>query len=235
MTAPHPAAALFPDLDLPVEDREEVVEDWTPDHLDEPELAFVPLFQQAQVRPMGAAVSAMLAEARDDAFNAGMAAGREAEQASRETAMAESLSRIADAVADARWAADAVAEQTAAEMARLVSEVIAHALPSLAAQVARRDVMAFAAGLLPALAAEPRIDIRVAPGLTPALTEQLATQPTIHVAADPALPEGDVRIGWRDGQAEHRHAAFRSAILGMIADLLAPAGDPHATATGTIR
>jgi flagellar biosynthesis/type III secretory pathway protein FliH len=235
MTAPHPAAALFPDLDLPVEDREEVVEDWTPDHLDEPELAFVPLFQQAQARPMGAAVSAMLAEARDDAFNAGMAAGREAEQASRETAMAESLSRIADAVADARWAADAVAEQTAAEMARLVSEVIAHALPSLAAQVARRDVMAFAAGLLPALAAEPRIDIRVAPGLTPALTEQLATQPTIHVAADPALPEGDVRIGWRDGQAEHRHAAFRSAILGMIADLLAPAGDPHATATGTIR
>jgi flagellar biosynthesis/type III secretory pathway protein FliH len=235
MTAPHPAAALFPDLDLPVEDREEVVEDWTPDHLDEPELAFVPLFQQAQVRPMGAAVSAMLAEARDDAFNAGMAAGREAEQASRETAMAESLSRIADAVADARWAADAVAEQTAAEMARLVSEVIAHALPSLAAQVARRDVMAFAAGLLPALAAEPRIDIRVAPGVTPALTEQLATQPTIHVAADPALPEGDVRIGWRDGQAEHRHAAFRSAILGMIADLLAPAGDPHATATGTIR
>jgi flagellar biosynthesis/type III secretory pathway protein FliH len=177
----------------------------------------------------------MLAEARDDAFNAGMAAGREAEQASRETAMAESLSRIADAVADARWAADAVAEQTAAEMARLVSEVIAHALPSLAAQVARRDVMAFAAGLLPALAAEPRIDIRVAPGVTPALTEQLATQPTIHVAADPALPEGDVRIGWRDGQAEHRHAAFRSAILGMIADLLAPAGDPHATATGTIR
>lgn len=235
MTAPHPAAALFPDLDLPVEDREEVVEDWTPDHLDEPELAFVPLFQQAQARPMGAAVSAMLAEARDGAFNAGMAAGREAEQASRETAMAESLSRIADAVADARWAADAVAEQTAAEMARLVSEVIAHALPSLAAQVARRDVMAFAAGLLPALAAEPRIDIRVAPGVTPALTEQLATQPTIHVAADPALPEGDVRIGWRDGQAEHRHAAFRSAILGMIADLLAPAGDPHATATGTIR
>lgn len=235
MTAPHPAAALFPDLDLPVEDREEAVEDWTPDHLDEPELAFVPLFQQAQARPMGAAVSAMLAEARDDAFNAGMAAGREAEQASRETAMAESLSRIADAVADARWAADAVAEQTAAEMARLVSEVIAHALPSLAAQVARRDVMAFAAGLLPALAAEPRIDIRVAPGLTPALTEQLATQPTIHVAADPALAEGDVRIGWRDGQAEHRHAAFRSAILGMIADLLAPAGDPHATATGTIR
>jgi hypothetical protein len=44
-----------------------------------------------------------------------------------------------------------------------------------------------------------------------------------------------MRIGWRDGQAEHRHAAFRSAILGMIADLLAPAGDPHATATGTIR
>jgi hypothetical protein len=74
-----------------------------------------------------------------------------------------------------------------------------------------------------------------APGVAPALTEQLATQPTIHVAADPALPEGDVRIGWRDGQAEHSHAAFRSAILGMIADLLAPAGDPHATATGTIR
>ena len=235
MTAPHPTAALFPDLDLPVEDREEVVEDWTPDHLDAPELAFVPLFQQAHARPMGAAVSAMLAEARDDAFNAGMAAGREAEQASRKTAMAESLSRIADAVADARWAADAVAEQTASEMARLVSEVIAHALPSLAAQVARRDVMAFAAGLLPALAAEPRIDIRVAPGVAPALAEQLATQPTVHVAADPALPEGDVRIGWRDGQAEHSHAAFRSAILGMIADLLAPAGDPHATTTGTMR
>lgn len=237
MTAPQPLAVLFPDLDLPLEDLEEPVEDWSPDQLDEPELAFVPLFQQVRARPIGVAFSAMLAEARDEAFNAGMAAGREAEQASRETAAAESLSRVADtmagAVADARWAVDAVAEQTAAEMARLVSEVIAHALPSLAAQVARQDATAFVAGLLPALAAEPRIDIRVASGVAPALAEQLATQPTIHVAADPALPEGDVRIAWRDGQAEHRHAAFRSAILGMIADLLAPAGDQHATPTGT--
>ena len=232
MNAPHPAAALFPDLDLPLEDQEETPEAWSPDHVDEPELAFVPLFQQVQARPMSVAVSAMLAEARDDAFNAGMAAGAEAERASHQATVAESLSRIADAVGDARWAADAVAEETAAEMARLVSDVLALALPSLAERVAGQDAMAFAAGLLPALSAEPRIDIRVAPSVASDLVDQLATQPTIHVAADATLPEGDVRIRWRDGQAEHRIAAFRSAIIGMIDGLLAPAGDQIATPTG---
>lgn len=235
MIALHPAAALFPDLDLPLEDQEEAQEAWAPDHLDERELAFIPLFEQAPGRPMGAAISAMLAKVRDEAFNAGLAAGREAEQASRQAAVAESLSRIADAVADARWAADVVAEETAAEMARLVSDVLAQALPSLAERVAGQDAMAFAAGLLPALSAEPRIDIRVAPSVARDLGEQLATQPTMHVASDAALPEGDVRINWGDGQAEHRHAAFRSAILGMIASLLGPAGDQHATPTGTDR
>ena len=235
MNALHPTAALFPELDLPLEDRDETPEAWAPDHVDEPELAFVPLFQQAPARPMNALVSAMLAEARDAAFSAGMAAGREAEQASQAAAVAENLSRIADAVADARWAADAVAEETAAEMARLVSDVLALALPSLAERVAGQDAMAFAARLLPALAAEPRIDIRVASSAAQDLAAQLASQPTIHVTADAALPEGDVRISWRDGQAEHRNAAFRSAILGMIAGLLAPSGDQHATPTGTER
>ena len=50
--------------------------------------------------------------------------------------------------------------------------------------------------------------------------------PAIHVAADPALPEGDVRIAWRDGQAEHRHAAFRSAILGKVWRLFRDHGLP---------
>jgi hypothetical protein len=231
----HPAAALFPDLDLPSQDDEEAQDAWAPDHKGTPELTFVPLFQQSSTQPMSTSLSAMLAEAREEAFSAGMAAGREAEQESREGAVAESLSRIANAVADARWAADAVAEETAAEMGRLVSDVLALVLPGLAERTAGPDAMAFAAGLLPALTAEPRIDIRAAPDVAPALAEQLATQPSIHVATDSALPEGDVRIGWRDGQAEHRQAAFRSAILGMIADLLAPAGDQHAIPTGTER
>ena len=240
----HLAAALFPDLDLPTQDdreapeawapaHENAPEAWAPAHKDEPDTAFVPLFQQAPTRPMSASVCAMLAEAREAAFSAGMAAGRAAEQESREAAVAESLSRIANAMTDARWAADAVAEETAAEMGRLVSDVLALVLPGLAERTAGLDAMSFAAGLLPALTAEPRISISVSPGVAPALAEQLATQPSIHVAADSSLPGGDVRIGWRDGQAELRHAAFRSAMLGMIASLLAPSGDQHATSTGT--
>jgi flagellar biosynthesis/type III secretory pathway protein FliH len=232
-SAPHPATALFPDLDLPPQAKEEAPEAWAPGHEHEPEPDFVLLFQQSPPRPIGPSVSAMLAEAREEAFSAGLAAGREAEQGSREAAVAESLSRIANAVADARWAADVVAEETAAEMGRLVSDVLALVLRGLAERTAGPDAMAFAAGLLPALTAEPRIDIRAAPGIVPALAEQLAAQPSIHVAADPALPDGDVRIGWRDGQAEHRSAAFRSAILGVIAGLLAPSGDQHVTSTGT--
>lgn len=235
MNAQHRAAALFPDLDLPLEDRTEPPEIWAPDHADDAELAFVPLFHQPPSRPMTAAASAMLAEARDAAFNAGMAAGRDAERASREAAVAESLTRIADAMADARWAADAVAEQTATEMALLVPDALALALPSLAERMAGRDAVAFATGLLPQLAAEPRVDIRVAPSIAPDLAAQLASQPALHVAADAGLAEGDVRIAWRDGQAEHRHAAFRSAILDMIAGLLGPAGDQDATPMGTER
>ena len=238
------ATTLFPDLDLPSQDdgeapdawapaHEDAPEAWAPAHENEPELAFVPLFQRPAPRPMSASVSAMLAEAREEAFSAGMAAGREAERESREAAMAESLSRIANAMADARWAADVVAEETAAEMGRLVSDVLALVLPGLAERTASLDAMAFAAGLLPALTAEPRINIRVSPGVATALAEQLAMQPSVHVAADSALPGGDVRIDWRDGQAEQRQEAFRSAMLGMIADLLAPSGDQHATSTGT--
>lgn len=232
MNAPHPAAALFPDLDLPLEDQEETTEAWSTDHVEEPELTFVPLFQHVQARPMNAAVSAMLAEARDEAFKAGVAAGAEAERASHGATVAESLSRIADAVGDARWAADAVAEETAAEMAKLVSDVLALVLPRLAERVAGQDAMAFAAGLLPALSAEPRIDVRVAPSVASGLADQLATQPAIHVAADATLPEGDVRIAWRDGQAEHRIATFRAAIIGMIEGLLAPPGEQPAIPTG---
>lgn len=233
MNAPHPADAVFPDLDLPLEDREEPPEIWAPDHVEDPEQVFIPLFRQPSPRPMSAVASAMLAEARDEAFQAGRMAGAEAERASHQAVVAESLSRIADAVADARWAADAVAEEAAAEMARLVSDIIALALPSLAERVAGQDAIAFAAGLVPALCAEPRIDIRAASSVAPKLAEHLAAQPTMHVAVDAALREGDVRISWRDGQAEHRSAAFRSAILGMIAALLAPTGDQPATSTGT--
>ena len=235
MNLPDPAAVLFPDLDLPLQGSAEAPEAWVPDHVDEPEQSFVLLFQQAPARPMSASVSAMLAEAREEAFSRGMATGREAEQTSREAAVAESISRIAHAVADARWAANVVAEETAAEMGRLVSDVLALSLPGLAMRTAGQNAMAFVADLLPALAAEPRIDIRAASSVAPKLAEQLASQPMIHVTADPALPKGDVRISWRDGQAEHRNAAFRSALLNMIAGLLGSSGDQHATSTGIER
>jgi flagellar biosynthesis/type III secretory pathway protein FliH len=128
-----------------------------------------------------------------------------------------------------------VAEETAAEMGRLVYDVLALVLPDLAERAAGQDAMAFATKLLPALATEPRIDIRAASAIAPQLAEQLLSQPTMHVVADAALPEGDVRISWHDGQAEHRNAAFRSAMLGMIAGLLAPSGDQHSTPTGIER
>lgn len=235
MTALHPAAALFPDLDLPLEDRPEPPEIWAPDHADASELAFVPLFHQPPARAIATAESALLAEARDAAFQAGVAAGRNAERASREAAMTESLTRIADAMADARWAADAVAEEMAAEMAQLIPDALALALPSLAERLAGRDAIAFTAALLRHLTAEPRVDIRAAPPLATELSAQLARQPNLHVVADSALPEGDVRIAWRNGQAEHRHAAFRDAIRAMLADLLGPADGRHATPMGTER
>lgn len=235
MTAPHPTATLFPDLDLLSLDEKDTAEDWTPDHSDDQGLTFVPLFEQVPARPVSAAISTMATEAREEGFAAGMATGREAERASREMVVAESLSRIADGVADARWAATAVAEQTAAEMARLVSDVLALALPTLAARAGTQDAVAFVARLVPALIAEPQVDIRVAPSIVPDVSGQLAGQSTMHVKADAALPEGDVRITWRDGQAEHRVAAFRSALLGMIADLLGPTDHQPTTPTGTER
>lgn len=241
MSVAHPPAVLFPDLQLPLEEQQDAPEAWQADAAEDAKPAFVPLFSQAQRPPPGAALSAMLAEARDQAFNEGVAAGRDAETASREALVAASLSHIADtvadtvadAVADAAQAAHAVAEEAAAEMALLVADILALALPGLAESMAGQDAAAFAAGLVPALTAEPHIDIRVAPALAPGLAERLASEPAAHVVADPDLPQGDVRIGWRDGRAEHRGAAFRSAMLGMVADLLASAGGQQAAPTGT--
>jgi flagellar biosynthesis/type III secretory pathway protein FliH len=93
------------------------------------------------------------------------------------------------------------------------------ALPKAAAQDAVALATATAAALRPALATRPEAVLYVAP----ALVDRVAAAVTfLPVQADPALPPGDARLAWRDGEARADLAARRRAIRDALAGLGLP-------------
>lgn len=174
-----------------------------------------------------------LAAVRDEAFRTGWEAGRQEALAAHDHALRSCVEAVAARLGDAADAAAAVAAGTLDGLAAALVEALAVALPSLAGRMAAPEAGHFAAQLLPALAAEPRVEVAVAPDLVDPVRELLAGARQLDVLADAGLAPGDVRLRWRDGEALRRIGEVQRAVLGEIA-ALAPAAaarlvpaDPH--------
>jgi len=187
-------------------------EDDTPDPEPEP---LVPSYSEDQMEA-----------ARDAAYQSGLHDGRTAAYAEIAAETAASLSSIALAFSDARAAAQAVAEKTAAALTRLLLDAFAAALPALCARHGPTEVAAVLRELLPALSREPRTIVRVAPGTLPAAQTELSRLDPdiagrINVTAQDTLSPGDVRISWHDGEAMRDSGALCARITEILLPLQA--------------
>lgn len=143
-----------------------------------------------------------LAMARDEA----RLQGRTEAEHGLAAARVRMLDLIAAGLADAREAAAAVAEARADTIGRIMLSAMVACLPALCSRHGAIELRALVQAVLPELVDEPRITVRVNPqmaaamnaeitALDPDLAERIVLLPT------DAMPPGDARITWQDGQA----------------------------------
>jgi flagellar biosynthesis/type III secretory pathway protein FliH len=144
----------------------------------------------------------------------GLAEGMRRQAVAQDAAVARSLDAIAAAMADAAERGTRAAAEAAETLAGLLLAAMDAALPLETARHGADLVARVTRELLPALADRPEAVLHVSPGLVEALSARLPAGP--EVQPDPALPEGDARIAWRDGAClvslAQRRAAVRAAL-----------------------
>ena len=166
-----------------------------------------------------------LEAARKQAWQAGHDAAAETAAQDGHATVRDAIAAIAANLADARAHASAMAQQAADELARLLLDSLAAALPALCARHGEAELRSLVRALLPALSQEAAVTIRINPGNAAALVQEIErlapdlTARTQIVASDTIAP-GDARVTWRNGQAV-RDAA---AVWAQVAEILAPSG-----------
>ena len=135
----------------------------------------------------------------------------------------QSLAAIAGHLANAQLEAGTLADTVAEGVARAVLSVVAGLLPDLCARYGGAEVRALLRHLLPTLAQQPRIAVRVnsailddVRGDLALLDEDLAA--CVVLTAAPLLP-GDARVSWTDGSLVRDQAAIRAAVLAALTEL----------------
>jgi len=176
-----------------------------------------------------------LQTAREEARRLGREEGAAAASAAAGQAAQAALSRIAAELAAGRTAAGRVAEEAAEELARLACRMIAAALPAFSARHGEAEIRAAARALLPGLATEPRVVVRVNPVHLPGLQAEIAQleldAARVEFVPLPEVPPGDLRVAWEAGRASREAAAIREAVeraLGLFgldaAEIRGPSG-----------
>lgn len=173
--------------------------------------------------------AAELAEARAEAWAAGHAAGTM--EANRTiAAMTRSLlEAIAAALHDAKAAASTVAERSVEAIARLLLDSLGKLFPALSERYGEAELRALIHAILPALAQEPMITVRLNPVHTPALMRELdrldpELVERVRLLPVEAIAAGDVRVTWRDGAASRDTAKLWQQVRAVLepAGLLSP-------------
>lgn len=181
--------------------------------------------QEAKAAPARAPdpLPGLLEAARAEGFaagrEAGLQAGRQEAERSLDAAVAMALREAAAALALGATEARDVAEDAAHAVARATLAALLAVLPTLQAQLGQAEVQRFAAALLPNLATEPSVVLRVAPDLVVPVAAHFAPETRLEVAADAALQPGEARLTWRDGTAERKAAAAVDALHETLAEL----------------
>jgi hypothetical protein len=175
--------------------------------------------------------------ARAEAWRAGQAAEREAALSADSAATRNALAAIATQIEMTRVDATRVAEDAAEAVASLLLDTLGALFPVLCARFGTAEAEGVLRAILPALRVEPRATIRLAPKLARRIADTLAQADPdlpdrVDIIADEAVPDGDIRVTWRNGEAR-RDAA---ALWAEIGDILGQAGWPttHARMMETI-
>jgi flagellar biosynthesis/type III secretory pathway protein FliH len=179
-----------------------------------------------------------VAAAREAGLAEGEAAGRvdaaARHAAERATAEAAALAAAAASLARIERAADAAIGDAALAVARLLLAALDAALPAAAARLAADSAVHLTGTVRAALEQAGALTLHVAPGLAGAVAARL-DDPRITVREDAALPSGDARAAWPDGEAVVRLAEQRQVInealarLGLGLGLADAAALPQAT------
>jgi flagellar assembly protein FliH len=135
------------------------------------------------------------------------------------------LGTIAERLAEARQESVRLAEDAAAALARLLMQTLRTLLPATTQRCGENEVRALTRAILPGLAQEPHVQIRISPLLAPAIEAELTAleaeaRARIVLAPTETIPPGDARIIWQDGSASRDTAAIWNA----VAEVLAPLG-----------
>lgn len=172
-----------------------------------------------------ALTQADLETARRQAWQDGHAAATAESAQAAAAAIRNVLAMIAAGMTEARADADKIAQQTAADLARLLFDGFAAVFPATCAAYGEKELRSLTRTVLPALRQEPSISIQVNPAYVAALRqeiEQAAPDLAIRteIIASETIRLGDIRVAWRGGQATRDSAALWQ----QVAEILAPAG-----------
>jgi len=165
--------------------------------------------------------AAELAEARAEARAGGHASGTAEANIAIAATTQSLLDAIAVALRDAKTAAGAVAERSAEAIARLLLDSLAKLFPVLCERHGEAELCALIRTILPALAQEPALTVRLNPAHTPALMRELdRLDPDlverVRLVPVEAIPTGDVRVSWRDGTARRDTAALWQQVRAVL-------------------
>jgi flagellar assembly protein FliH len=136
----------------------------------------------------------------------------------------QALASIAEQLSGARQEYARLADEAAAATARLLMQTLHTLLPATTLRCGEAEVRALARAILPGLAQEPHVQIRVAPPLVPAIEAELAgldadLRSRIVLAPTETMSPGDLRIVWQDGCASRDTEAIWNAVTEVLAPL----------------
>ncbi len=160
-----------------------------------------------------------LAEARNQGFAAGHAAGLEEATQAAEHAAGEALAAIAERLETMAAQLDQTREEREQQAVETAVLLLGKLFPELARRNALGEVEALIAQCLAQLHDEPRVVVRIADALLDPLRDRLdeitakaAFDGKVVLLADEALGSDDVRVEWADGGAERDSARLWAEI-----------------------
>jgi len=164
-----------------------------------------------------------LSEARAEGIAEGRAAALAEARASADARLAAVLETIAARLGEARREAHATAERAAGALAAATLDLVARALPAMAAAQALPGCAELAETLLVRLGAVDRIAIRLPPELARALAPRLEAAAAaadftgrLEVLPTDGMVAGEMRISWPGGEARREPAALAAAAQDVL-------------------
>ena len=178
-----------------------------------------------------AAHAAKVADAEAVAYRNGFGAAETKAKAEADFRIANALERIADKLAGAASALDAVEARLESEAVEVAVAVASKLAPALIADEPFAEIAALAGECFRQLVSSPHVAVRVSDTLYDVTREKLddiarsrGFEGRLVVLAEPEIAPGDCRIEWADGGFTRNCAATAAAIGEAVNRYIGPPG-----------